>query len=82
MAAKAEIDRLKQTGELGKLSRVEITTAKGTFSPPMPPVHAMRQQALNFLAAIRGEIKPMCEAREAVEDLRIARDHIRLLERD
>ena len=59
--------------------RVEICTAKGLFSPELPPVHAMRQQAINFLRAIRGEIKPLCEVAEAVEDLRVARDYIRLL---
>ena len=39
----------------------------------------MRQQAMNFVAAIRGESKPLCEAPEALEDLRVARDYIRLL---
>jgi len=60
--------------------RVEIRTAKGTFSPILPPVHAMRQQAINFLRAIKGEIKPLCDATEALQDLLIARDYIHLLE--
>jgi predicted dehydrogenase len=47
--------------------------------PVLPWVHAMRQQASNFLAAIRGEAKPPCEAAEAMEDLRVAREYIRLL---
>ncbi|GDY14086.1 hypothetical protein LBMAG53_29640 [Planctomycetota bacterium] len=47
-------------------------------SPTLPWVHAMRQQALNFVAVCRGEIAPPCAAAEAVEDLRIARDYIRL----
>lgn len=34
--------------------RVELYTEKGTFSPQLPPVHAMRQQAINFVRAIRG----------------------------
>lgn len=59
--------------------RMEIYTEKGTFSPQLPPVHAMRQQAINFIRSIKGEIKPPCEAAEALEDLRIARDYIRLL---
>jgi predicted dehydrogenase len=50
-----------------------------TIVPVLPPVHAMRQQALNFVRAIAGEIKPMCEAPEALEDLKIARDYLRLL---
>ncbi len=47
------------------------------IEPQMPWVHAMRQQALNFILAIRGEIKPMCEAAEALEDLRVARQFLK-----
>ena len=50
-----------------------------TVVPQLPWVHAMRQQAMNFVAAIRGEIQPLCEAPEALEDLRVAREYIRLL---
>jgi hypothetical protein len=39
----------------------------------------MKQQAINFVSAIKGETKPPCEAEEALEDLRMARDYIRLL---
>jgi predicted dehydrogenase len=46
--------------------------------PALPWVHAMRRQAMNFVAAIQGERKPMCEAAEALEDLKVARDYIRL----
>jgi hypothetical protein len=46
--------------------------------PTLPWVHAMRQQAINFVRVCRGEIKPPCEAAEAVEDLRMAREYIRL----
>jgi predicted dehydrogenase len=47
--------------------------------PQLPWVHAMRQQAINFCRAIAGEAPPPCEAREALEDLRVARDYIRML---
>ena len=47
--------------------------------PTLPWVHAMRQQAINFIRAIKGEAKPPCEAPEALEDLKIAREYIRLL---
>jgi hypothetical protein len=46
--------------------------------PDLPAVHAMRQQASNFLAAIRGERRPPCEAAEALDDLLVARDYLRL----
>jgi len=50
-----------------------------TRVPQLPWIHAMRQQAMNFVAAIKGERKPPCEAAEALEDLKIARAYIRLL---
>ncbi len=49
------------------------------FVPVLPPIHAMRQQAINFIHAVRGETKPPCEAAEALEDLRVAREYFRLL---
>jgi predicted dehydrogenase len=64
--------------------RVEIFRDPGngatpqTIVPSLPWVHAMRQQAANFIAAIRGEAKPPCEAGEALEDLKVARDYLRL----
>ena len=65
--------------------RVEIYSDPGegavptTTIPTLPWIHAMRQQAMNFVAAIRGEAQPPCQAAEALEDLKIARDYIRLL---
>ena len=64
--------------------RVEILRDPGngvtpeTVTPQLPWVHAMRQQAINFVRAVKGEMPPMCEAHEAMEDLRMARDYIRL----
>jgi predicted dehydrogenase len=46
--------------------------------PFLPPVAAMRQQAINFVRAIRGEAEPPCQAAEALEDLRVARDYLRI----
>lgn len=50
-----------------------------TLHPQMPWVHAMRNQALNFIKAVRGEAPAPCLAPEALEDIKIARDYIRLL---
>lgn len=47
-------------------------------SPTLPWIHAMRQQAINFIRAIKGEIKPLCDAPEALEDLKVARQYIKL----
>jgi len=47
-----------------------------TCSPTMPSVHAMRNQAKNYLAAVRGDRKAPCEAREAVLDLKVAKDYV------
>jgi predicted dehydrogenase len=65
--------------------RVEILRDPGggvtpvVLSPQLPWVHAMRNQALNFIKTVRGEIAAPCLAPEALEDLRIAREYIRLL---
>ncbi|MGI6705517.1 MAG: Gfo/Idh/MocA family protein [Clostridia bacterium] len=63
--------------------RVTLMQDKGTgypviMQPVMPPISAMRQQAKNFIAAIKGEREAPCTAEEALEDLRIARDYIRM----
>jgi predicted dehydrogenase len=69
---------------LNRAGRVEIFKDPGngvtpqTVIPQMPWVHAMRQQAINFVKAIKGEIKPPCEAAEALEDIKVAREYIRL----
>jgi predicted dehydrogenase len=49
-----------------------------TSIPRLPWTHAMQQQAVHFLAAIRGEDTPLCEAREALRDLRSAEEYIGL----
>ena len=49
-----------------------------TIRPSLPRIHAMRKQAMNFLAAVKGERPAPCESREAVEDLKVAMDYIRL----
>jgi len=39
---------------------------------------AIRNQARNFLAVVRGERDPPSDAREAVENLRVAREYVRM----
>lgn len=53
-------------------------TTPRVVRPQFPWVHAMRQQAANYVAAIRGDRPPPCEATEALEDLRVAREYLRL----
>ena len=48
-------------------------------SPTLPWVHAMRQQAINFVAAVRGERPPMCTAEEALKDLLVAQEYMQRL---
>ena len=52
--------------------------APQSIVPTLPHIGAMRQQAMNYISAIRGEIQPPCDAFEALEDLRMARDYFRL----
>lgn len=69
---------------LNRAGRVEVFSDPGngktptTTVPQMPWVHAMRQQAINFVAAIKGEMPPLCAAAEALEDLKVARQYMTL----
>jgi predicted dehydrogenase len=49
-----------------------------TIEPQLPWIHAMRNQAANFAAAVRGDRKPPCDAIEALKDLKLAREYLRL----
>ncbi len=65
--------------------RVEIFRDPGngvqprTEVPQLPWVHAMWRQARNFVDAVAGRRPTMCTAGDALEDLRLAREYIRLL---
>jgi predicted dehydrogenase len=67
-----------------RAGRVEIYRDPGDGATPvrsepvLPWVHAMRQQARNFIAAVKGEMAPLTTAAEGLEDLRVAREYIRL----
>jgi len=69
---------------LNRAGRVEIFRDPGSGAPPehirpeLPALHAMRQQAIHFVRAIRGEMPPMCDSVEALEDLKLAREYVRL----
>lgn len=69
---------------LNRPGRVEFFADPGNGSAPtttvpqLPWIHAMRRQASNFIASIQGERTPPCEAAEALEDLKVAREYIRL----
>jgi len=52
-----------------------------TIKPHLPWTHAMRLQATHFIQALRGEETPLSQAEEALADLHVARDYIRLLKR-
>jgi predicted dehydrogenase len=53
------------------------TTPK-TEIPQLPWVHAMWQQATNFVAAVAGKRPTMCPAEDALEDIKLAREYIKL----
>lgn len=67
-----------------RAGRVEIFRDPGqgatpeTCVPQLPWLGAMRAQAMNFLAFVRGEAAAPCDAREALKDLAIAGEYIRL----
>lgn len=47
--------------------------------PQLPWMHAMWQQAQNFVDAVAGRRPTMCTAMDALEDIRLAREYVRLL---
>ena len=49
-----------------------------TVVPQLPWTHAMRQQALHFVKAVRGEAVPLSETEEGLRDLKVARDYVRM----
>ncbi|MGB9678189.1 MAG: Gfo/Idh/MocA family protein, partial [Candidatus Ratteibacteria bacterium] len=49
-----------------------------TIIPQLPWTSAMYQQALNFVKAIKGEIKPPTLAEEAMKDLKVAEEYLKL----
>jgi len=69
---------LNRAGRVEFFRDPEAGATPQTVTPQMPWVHAMRQQAINFVKAIKGEMKPLCEAAEALEDLKVAREYIQL----
>jgi predicted dehydrogenase len=70
---------------LNRPGRVEVFRDPGagatpqTVTPQLPWEHAMRRQAVNFIRAVRGDAPPPCDAEEALEDLRVAREYLRLM---
>jgi len=74
--------RLPAPGAFNRAGEVEIFKDTGgtpmTLKPTLPWEHAMRSQALNFIRAVRGEAPAPCLAPEALEDLRIAMDWLKL----
>jgi predicted dehydrogenase len=64
--------------------RVEILRDPGgecvpeVSTPHLPWVSAMHQQAVHFVKTVKGEIEPPCDAEEALEDLRVARQYLKL----
>jgi predicted dehydrogenase len=69
---------------VNRAGAVEVYTDPGDgktpmrTSPTLPWIHAMGQQAANFIKVVKGEMKPPCEAAEALEDLKNAREYIKL----
>jgi len=49
-----------------------------TLAPQLPWEGAMQRQARNFVSVVRGEAEPPCGAAEALEDLRVAREYVRM----
>jgi predicted dehydrogenase len=60
---------------------VYTNTQKGEYytTPVLPCVSAMRNQAANFIKAVKGEKRAPCTSADAVKDLQIAWDYIKAM---
>jgi len=67
----------RQPGRVTILREYKDRVAAVT-EPLLPRIAAMKNQASNFLAAVRGERPVPCSSREAAEDLRIAVEYIKM----
>ncbi|MBI3985422.1 MAG: Gfo/Idh/MocA family oxidoreductase [Lentisphaerae bacterium] len=69
---------------INRAGRLEIFRDPGkgatpkTEIPQMPWTGAMLQQARHFVAAIQGKMPTLCTATEALDDLKLAREYIRI----
>jgi predicted dehydrogenase len=48
------------------------------IAPELPWIHAMRQQANNFVKAVKGEKTPLCGAEDALKDLEVTKAYLDL----
>ena len=63
--------------QAGKVTVFADNKGGGVYtSPALPNVSAMRNQALNFIKAVAGEIVPPCSSAEALKDLELAMEYI------
>jgi predicted dehydrogenase len=66
----------QQAGKVTVLRDNPNIAPSETVNPVMPNVSAMRNQAINFLAAVRGERPAPCTSDEALKDLIVAKDYV------
>ncbi|MCS7181108.1 MAG: gfo/Idh/MocA family oxidoreductase, partial [bacterium] len=67
------------SNKAGKVKIYKDKPSPLTFIPQFPHISAMYQQALNFINAIKGKIKPPSDAKDAFVDLLIAKEYLNLL---
>jgi predicted dehydrogenase len=67
----------QQAGKLTIFTDLNDEGGKYTI-PVLPNVHAMKNQANNFIRALKGEKEPPCSSREAILDLEVAMDYIKM----
>jgi predicted dehydrogenase len=64
----------------GKVTIMKDNDKEKSYSQPiLPNLDSMRKQAMNFLAAVRGERPAVCSAKDALEDLKLSMQYIRLM---
>jgi predicted dehydrogenase len=66
-------------GYMGQCAHLRSCAAPQAERLTLPWVDAIRQQAFNFLVAVKGDPQPPCSAAEAPDDRSAARDYITLM---
>ena len=72
----------QQAGKLTVYQDNPDVAPPSKLQPILPNVSAMRNQAVNFLAAVRGDRPAPCTSREALKDLIFARSYIDFMSND
>jgi len=71
---------LNQSGTVTVMEDNGAVGAPRTWSPNLPYVHAMKNQAKNFVEVCKGNRDVTCNSADAVKDLEVIKEYVKLLD--